>query len=55
MNLKINTETNETIEKYNGLVFASRKLNIDNRILSKDIINKKIFDIDNIKFMYKYI
>jgi hypothetical protein len=52
--IKINTETNETIEKYNGLVFASRKLNIDNRILSRDILNKKIFDIDNIKFMYKY-
>ena len=52
--IKINTETNETIETYNGLVFASRKLNIDNRILSKDILNKKIFDIDNIKFMYKY-
>jgi prophage antirepressor-like protein len=53
--IKINTETNETIEKYNGLVFASRKLNIDNRILSRDILNKKTFDIDNIKFMYKYI
>jgi prophage antirepressor-like protein len=52
--IKINTETNETIETYNGLVFASRKLNIDNRILSKDILNKKIFDIDNIKFIYKY-
>ena len=36
--VKVNIETNEIIEKYNGLVFASRKLNIDNRKLSNYII-----------------
>lgn len=53
--IKVNIETNEIIEKYNGLVFASRQLNIDNRKLSNYIISKKIFDIDGIKFIYKYI
>jgi prophage antirepressor-like protein len=52
--VKINIETNEIMETYKGLIFASRHLNIDNRKLSNDIISKKNFNIDGIQFIYKY-